>query len=222
MDAELLNAILAVGGPMAVLGAVMLGRKLYHEARRRLDRNPRPPLEAVRRIRGTAVALTPIRSPVDQCLCVLAGTRVMARPRAFFTARPRAELATANDFVVQTPDGPFVVRASDLWVRDSGPASGILNTSRLPEALAEAIRGAGLDPEVELHYRETVVFPGQEVIVVGAVKDELPPAALRDTYREGACIPTVSGGGGAVEVEPVPQAVGSEAGATTTSPRSSP
>jgi hypothetical protein len=203
MGADLIAELVFLVGVPALAGAVFYGAKLYSGARLRLVRNPRPPRGSVRRIRGTVAALAPIRSPIDNALGVLAYTRIAPRPGKLFAGGPRAEITTANDFVVKTPDGPFVVRACDLWVRDLGPPSGVLHAFRIPEAVAEAIRAAGLDPRAELYYRELVVFPGQEVTVVVVVKDELPPQELRDTYREGELIPTLSGGGGAVQVEPV-------------------
>jgi hypothetical protein len=152
----------------------------------------------VRLVCGRMVAIEPVRSPVEGKPCVVAWTTIVDPCGKVAPIR----IATARDFLLDSSEGVFGVRAKGLWVID--PAE------RQPEDLAaipegpveEAIRAAGLPREDPLRYVEVRLEAGDEVAVRGCWRREPSPrAAGLVGYRETLALPTLSPADGRLEIE---------------------
>lgn len=169
-------------------------RRLLRGLRRRSLRaqRPAPPEGAERLVCGRVIGLQEVRSPVDALSCVIAWTVVRGSGP---DGRPAAvRVATAADFLVESKDGLFVVRAEGITLHEL--PDGVYEYLTLVPAgpLGEGVLEIGIDLDAPIEYREVHIGDGDEIAVRGVWRREATPTSVAlGGYRLAAFLPTISG-----------------------------
>lgn len=154
---------------------------------------PVPPEGEVRLVCGRVIGLSAVRSPVETMSCVLSWTVVRGvgpdgRPETI-------RVATGGDFLVDSTEGLFVVRAEGITV-DEGTLGASFDYLTLVPAgpLGETVLERCLDLEAPMQYREIRIDHGDEIAVRGIWRREATPTAVAlGGYRLAPFLPTLSG-----------------------------
>ena len=154
-------------------------------------RRPVPPEGAERLVCGRVIGLRPVRSPVETMSCVLAWTVVRGLGPDGRTATVR--LATAADFLVESPEGLFVVRAEGITVHE-GHGTGFDYLTLVPAGpLGESVLETCIDLDAPIEYREIRIDHGDEIAVRGVWRHEATPTDFElGSYRIAPFLPTIS------------------------------
>jgi hypothetical protein len=195
MDELLAFYAIALAGPIAAgLGFA------WKAARDRAARAGAPradrPAGPVRVIRGTLRCPRPVRSPIEGLSCAISWTVIEGRSRLGWPVR--AEVGTAGDLLVESAEGPFAVRAEQLWVRRHHIAMQFPVQVALPEHVAAVLRASRIDSRRPLRYGEAFFVDGDPIEIRGVVRDE--PCAFLPGAREPRVLPTLTGAGGRLEI----------------------
>jgi hypothetical protein len=154
-------------------------------------RRPVPPEGAERLVWGRVIALQPVRSPVGSMSCVIAWTVVRGLGPDGRTAAVR--IATAADFLIESREGLFVVRAEGITVQE-GPGGGYDYLTLVPAGpLGEEVLEIRIDLDAPIEYREIRIDEGDEIAVRGVWRREATPTTVAlGGYRLAAFLPTLS------------------------------
>jgi len=155
-------------------------------------RRPVPPEGAERLVCGRVIALQPVRSPVDSMSCVISWTVVRGLGP---DGRPAAvRVATAADFLIESGEGLFVVRAEGITLQE-GPHGGYEYLTLVPAGpLGEEVLETGIDLDAPIEYCEIHIGEGDEIAVRGVWRREATPTSVAlGGYRLAAFLPTISG-----------------------------
>ena len=173
------STALFYGARLAVGGL----RQRSLRARRRV-----PPEGEVRHVSGRVIGLRSVRSPIETMRCVVAWTVVRGLGPDGRPATVR--VATASDFLVESTEGVFVVRAEGLTV-DVRPRHGFDYLTLVPAGpLGESVLETGIDLEAPIEYREIRIDHGDEIAVRGVWRRE--SALDLGGYRFEPVLPTLS------------------------------
>lgn len=168
-------------------------RRAVRGLRRRSLRARRtvPPEGARRLVCGRVIALHPVRSPVGSRSCVIAWTVVRGLGPDGRAAAVR--IATAADFLIESREGLFVVRAEGITVEE-GPDGGYDYLTVVPAGpLGEEVLETGIDLDAPIEYREIRIDEGDEIAVRGVWRHEATPTTVAlGGYRVAAFLPTLS------------------------------
>jgi hypothetical protein len=138
------------------------------------------------------IAIQPVRSPVDEMYCVISWTVVRG---LCADGRPAAvRVATAADFLIESREGIFVVRAEGIKVEE-GPGAGYEYLGLVPAGpVGEEVLEIGIDLDAPIEYREIHIDEGDEIAVRGVWRREATPTTVAlGGYRVAAFLPTISG-----------------------------
>jgi len=180
---------LLVACTLGYYGSLRAVRGLRRRALR--ARRPVPPEGAERLVCGRVIGLRPVRSPIETMSCVLAWTVVRGLGPDGKTATVR--LATGADFLVESTEGLFVVRAEGITVRESrGPGFDYLTL--VPAGpLGESVLETCIDLDAPIEYREIRIDHGDEIAVRGVWRREATDTAVElGGYRVAPFLPTLS------------------------------
>lgn len=186
--------LLSASGLLAACTAGYYGaRRAMRGLRRRSLRARRrvPPEGEERLVCGRVIGIQPVRSPIETMACVLAWTVVRGLGP---DGRPTAiRLATAADFLIQSAEGLFVVRADGIVVQE-GPGAGYDYLTLVPAGpLGESVLENGIDLDAPIEYREIRIDEGDEIAVRGVWRREATPTTVAlGGYRVAPFLPTIS------------------------------
>jgi hypothetical protein len=186
--------LLSAAGLLTVCTAVVYAaRYTAGRLRRRSLRARRrvPPEGMVRHVSGRVIGIRPVRSPVETMPCVVAWTVVRGLGPDGRSATIR--VVTACDFLVESPEGVFVVRAEGLRV-DAGSRDVFDYLTLVPAGpLGETVLETGIDLEAPIEYREVRIDHGDEIAVRGVWRREAATHQLEVSgYRLAPVLPTLS------------------------------
>lgn len=155
-------------------------------------------------VRGKLRSLQRVRSPMDGLDCAFAVTWFRGRHR-----RTTVQVFTGNDFIVDTDDGPVIVRAAGAVMQIPFGAGLLIDQpvrQGLTPELQAALQGSPLTGSLALYFVEQVFDDGMPLQVVGVSRMEQAPADLPwRGLRELPVLPTLSAAEGVLDVQ-----VGSE------------
>ncbi|MBI2898238.1 MAG: hypothetical protein HYY06_32105 [Deltaproteobacteria bacterium] len=185
----------------------------------RWHRVPPKPAGRIEKITGRAIAVKPARGPFlghegVVVLSILA--EASAAPEQSLLPPLRGirflQFVTASDFLLEADGGrSFVVRARDVFVRPEWRVRlDLLFWDNLepvdfllPEWMLEKLEGTPLEPPAALRYREFGYESGRRFEVRGLSRMEAAPFGLPGSgFRDQALVPTLTGGGGRLELRP--------------------
>ncbi|MBI2898232.1 MAG: hypothetical protein HYY06_32075 [Deltaproteobacteria bacterium] len=135
-------------------------------------------------------------APIDGLACAIAWTVIEGHSR--WRLPVRVEIATAVTFLLESAEGTFRVLPDDLWVRRHRIEPQFLLTKALPPQIAERVASSRIDSLGPLHYAEGYFAPGDEIELRGVCRPE--PCAELQGPRGPRILPTLSGGGGRLEI----------------------
>ncbi|MBI2898239.1 MAG: hypothetical protein HYY06_32110 [Deltaproteobacteria bacterium] len=173
----------------------------------RWHRIPPKPAGRIEKVRGRAAVVQSVRGPLDGHEGLLVMTVLASQT---WSGTQMVQTVTANDFLLEADGGEsFVVRASDIvfrwgWLTERYLLGwdGMEPVRRLlPAAMQETIAGTPLRPPAALRCRDIVVPSGSRLEARGLTRQEPAQFGMPGSgFRGQALVPTLTGGGGRLEL----------------------
>ncbi len=185
----------ALAGPFAA-GLAFAWKAARDRVARASAPRPERPVGPLRVVRGILRCPRPVRSPIERLACAISWTVIEGHSRRGWPVR--VEVGTAGDLLVESPDGLYAVRTSDLWVRSHGITMQFPVQVELPEHVAEAVQASRIDAHSTLRYGEAFFVDGDAIELRGVVREE--PCPFLRNGRELRVLPTITGAGGRLEI----------------------
>lgn len=182
---------------MPLIAGGYFGLRTLRRAVSRVGAAPRGRREGpVRTVRGRIATLHAVTSPIDGLPCAIAWTVIEGHTR--FGLPARVEIGTAATFLLESAEGTFQVLPVDLWVRRHRIEPQFLLTKSLPPQIAERVASSRIESLRPLRYAEGYFAPGDEIELRGVCRPE--PCLDLQGPRGPRVLPTLSGGGGRLEI----------------------